>query len=54
MQGDSETTRKVIEGVGLTCDEDDLCIAQYVAGLISYRGVLLISLCKFKFILSGN
>lgn len=44
MQGDSETTRKVIEGVGLTCDEEDLYIAQYVAGLISYRGVLLVSL----------
>ncbi|XP_042890745.1 hexokinase-1-like [Penaeus japonicus] len=44
MDGGSETTRKVIESVGLTCDDEDVCIAQYVAGLISYRGILLISL----------
>lgn len=44
FQGTLEKTREIIESLGLTCDEDDVRIAQFIAGILSYRGVLLISI----------
>ena len=44
LQGNTEVTLNILkESLGLTCTRDDAIIAQYVAGLFSYRGVLLVS-----------
>lgn len=44
FKGETQETSTVLKDVGLNCDADDLQIAQYTAGIISYRGVMLISL----------
>ncbi|XP_045616987.2 hexokinase-1 isoform X1 [Procambarus clarkii] len=44
FKGILEETKMVFNDMNLNYDDDDLHIAQYVAGIISYRGVLLVSI----------
>lgn len=44
FQGRQDTAKKVLENVGIKWDEEDLQVLKYVAGLVSYRGALLVSL----------
>ncbi|KAK8731482.1 hypothetical protein OTU49_007625 [Cherax quadricarinatus] len=44
FKGLLEETKMVLNDVKLNHDDDDLHIAQYVAGIISYRGITLVSL----------
>ncbi|XP_063848049.1 hexokinase-2-like [Scylla paramamosain] len=44
MEGEQATARKALEEAELEWEEEDLEVLKYVAGLVSYRGALLVSL----------
>ncbi|KAG7175053.1 hexokinase-1-like isoform X2 [Homarus americanus] len=44
FKGVTDETKAVFDNLNLIYDDDDLHIALYVAGILSYRGVLLVSL----------
>ncbi|XP_066948629.1 hexokinase-2-like [Macrobrachium rosenbergii] len=44
LKGSANKTREVLENVDLSFDEDDLLVAKYIAGILSYRGCILVSI----------
>ncbi|KAK3858724.1 hypothetical protein Pcinc_035100 [Petrolisthes cinctipes] len=44
FEGKQEVTKELLTTLGLKFDDDDVTTAQYLAGLLSYRGILMVSL----------
>ncbi|XP_068240414.1 hexokinase-2-like [Palaemon carinicauda] len=44
LQGTADKTRDVLNAVDLDFDDDDIRLAQYIAGILSYRACVLVSI----------
>lgn len=44
FDGKTEATKEIMDRLGITCDEEDLKVVQYITATLSYRGALLCAL----------
>ncbi|XP_066948630.1 hexokinase-2-like [Macrobrachium rosenbergii] len=44
LKGSASKTREMLETIGLEFDQDDILVTQYIAGVLSHRGCVLVSI----------
>lgn len=51
MDGGDSSTKEILMKFGIVPDEEDVKIVQYVCEVVSNRAALLVSICKFKYVI---